>query len=87
MLYPGRGTNYAFYDSSKASNLLDKASQELDATKRAGYYRDVQIQVAEDLPYIPLFYQELSWGAVKGFGGLYVNPCGPHNFSFCYVKQ
>lgn len=85
MHYPGKGTNYAFYDNGEVNELLDKAAIEFDTAVRADLYRQVQIIAAEELPYVPLFYRVLNWGAVKGFGGLIPNPSGPHEFTYCYV--
>lgn len=87
MHYTGKGNNTAFYNNSTVNELLDRASAEFDVPTRKALYRDVQVITAEELPYIPLFYKQLMWATVKGFGGLIENPNGPHEFTYCYVEQ
>ena len=54
---PPNGANRGRYQSSKADELITKAGQSDDLAKQADYYRALQAHLAEDLPVVPLWYE------------------------------
>ena len=59
---PGSAVNKAHYESQEVVDLLDKAVAETDETKRKEYYKEIQENVYEHVPYIPLlFCRRLHW--------------------------
>jgi peptide/nickel transport system substrate-binding protein len=55
-LPPGR--NRVFYKNLQVDANLEKAAIETQFTKRVSLYKNVQKAIAEDLPYIPLWYPD-----------------------------
>jgi peptide/nickel transport system substrate-binding protein len=74
----GGGTNIAFYRNPVADGLLLRASQIGFRPERLRLYHRLQAQLAEDLPYIPL-YVRLQWAVSRpGVRDLRLDPSGRH---------
>ena len=54
---PPVGFNRGFYSNPEVDRLIDEASKTLDEDARGRFYREVQKLVAEDVPYISLWYK------------------------------
>lgn len=85
ILQPGSAVNKAHYDSAKVMELLDKAVAEVDETKRADYYKQIQEDVYEHVPYIPLYFADGFIGVKKGTGGIDIYPTSHHDYSNIFV--
>jgi len=85
LLQPKISSNTALYDSEYVIDLMDKAMQEPDDTKRKEYYKLVQEDLYENIPYIPLYFSRAAIALRKGVGGLDVYPTNHHDFSNVYV--
>lgn len=55
---PPSGANRGRYSNKEVDSLLSRAQIEQDATKQAGYYHAVQEILFEELPYVPLWYED-----------------------------
>ncbi len=67
---PPDGYNRVFYANAKVDALLEQARREVDQEQRKKLYRQVQVQLAKDLPYISLWYTNniaCMRSRVKGF--------------------
>ena len=69
-LRTGQNNNRVGYENAEMNQWLDQAMSEMDLVKRTAVLKKVQLKMAEDLPYFPLWY----WGNTvitkKGIGGL-----------------
>ena len=54
---PPSGANRGRYQSERADELIIKAGQSSDLATQAYYYRALQAHLADDLPVIPLWYE------------------------------
>ncbi|SFR50179.1 peptide/nickel transport system substrate-binding protein [Thiomicrospira sp. ALE5] len=54
---PPNGANRGRYQSARADELIIKAGQSSDLALQAHYYRELQAHLADDLPVIPLWYE------------------------------
>ncbi len=70
LFYPGGANNRAAYNNPKVTELLDKARVEGDVAKREALYKEVQEIVAQDVPFVQLFWLVLGCVTTKGVGGL-----------------
>lgn len=52
----GSESFYTFYSNPKVDQLVETASQEVDPTKRAEAYKEIQAITTEEVAQIPLFY-------------------------------
>ena len=52
--------------SPEVMELLDKAVAETDEAKRKEYYKEIQENVHEHVPYIPLYYADGFIGVKEG---------------------
>jgi peptide/nickel transport system substrate-binding protein len=75
-----RGANRTFYSNPRADALIDQARSELDQTKRKALYAELQQILAEDLPYIDLWYQDNVLVHTKRVRNLTLNPAGNYDF-------
>jgi peptide/nickel transport system substrate-binding protein len=74
----GGATNVAFYRNPVADGLLQRGSQIGFRPERLRLYQRLQAQLAEDLPYIPL-YVRLQWAVSRpGVRNLRLDPTGRH---------
>ena len=85
ILQPGSAVNKAHYDDPEVMELLDKAVAETDEAKRKEYYKEIQENVHEHVPYIPLYYADGFIGVKKGTGGIDIYPTSHHDYSKVFV--
>ncbi|HEY3248320.1 MAG TPA: ABC transporter substrate-binding protein [bacterium] len=53
---PGKSSNYAFYKSDSVHRLLIRAQQVGNQASRAALYKQAQLQIFRDAPWVPLVY-------------------------------
>lgn len=85
ILQPGSAVNKAHYDSQEVMDLLDKAVAETDEATRKEYYKQIQEDVYEHVPYIPLYFADGFIGVKKGTGGIDIYPTSHHDYSYVFV--
>jgi ABC-type transport system substrate-binding protein len=78
--FPPNGANRNYYSNPKVDALIDKARREVDPTARKPLYAEVQSILAEDLPYINLWYIDNVLVHTNRVRNLRLNPSG--NFDF-----
>ena len=75
--FPPHGQNLVFYSNPQADKLVDAARREMDTSKRAQYYKQLQVILAEDQPYTWVNQPSVKWAVNrrvrnvkdgKGFG-------------------
>jgi peptide/nickel transport system substrate-binding protein len=74
------GGNRGFYSNPKIDALIDQAKSELDQNVRKQIYAQVQQILAEDLPYINLWYYDNVVVHTKRVTGITLDPSGNYNF-------
>ena len=55
---PPSGANRGRFSSKVADKLMDQAENADSLTEQAGYYRQLQKYLLEELPYVPLWYED-----------------------------
>jgi peptide/nickel transport system substrate-binding protein len=55
---PPKGANRGHYNNQLIDQLIEKAESAENFDQRADYYRQIQQTLLEDLPYVPLWYEE-----------------------------
>ncbi len=78
--FPPNGANRAFYSNAKVDALIDQARREVDASVRKPLYAEVQRIVADDLPYINLWYLDNVLVHTRRVRNLKLNPAGNYDF-------
>ena len=81
---PGMTANYAKYDNAKVTELFDKANAETDDTKRKELYKEIQVIVHEECPYMPLYYANSGTAYIATLEGAVFNSSG--TFDYTYVR-
>ena len=74
------GANRQFYNNPKIDALIDKAQSEVDQNTRKQDYAQIQQILAEDLPYVYLWYFDNVMIYSKRVHGLELNPSGNYDF-------
>ena len=74
------GANRQYYSNPRVDALIAKASTELDQNARKQDYAEIQQILAEDLPYINLWYFDNVMVYSKRVRGLQMNPSGNYEF-------
>lgn len=78
--FPPNGANRGYYLNTKLDALIDKARGETDPKERKPLYAEVQAILAQDVPYIDLFYLDNVLVHTKRVGKLTLNPAGNYDF-------
>ena len=74
------GANRQYYSNPRVDALIEKARTEVDQNARKQDYADIQKILAEDLPYINLWYFDNVMVYSKRVRGLELNPSGNYDF-------
>jgi peptide/nickel transport system substrate-binding protein len=77
---PPNGSNRGHYANSRVDELIEFARQEVDMEKRKAAYAEVQRIVAEEVPYISLFYVDAVCVSNKRIEGITLYPDGNYGF-------
>jgi peptide/nickel transport system substrate-binding protein len=71
---PPTGFNRGHYSNPEADRLIDLATRATDDASRKKYYSELQKVIAEDAPYISLYYRTNVTVAQSGLKGLRLGP-------------
>ena len=74
------GANRQFYSNPRVDALIDKARAEIDQNARKRDYAELQKILAEDLPYIDLWYFDNALVYSRRVTNLQLNPSGNYDF-------
>jgi len=74
------GGNRTYYANPRVDALIDQARREVDQQVRKQIYIEIQRLVADDLPYINLWYLDNVMVHTKRVQGLTLNPAGNYDF-------
>jgi ABC-type transport system substrate-binding protein len=78
--FPPNGANRGYYRNPRVDALIDQARTELDQHTRKQLYAEIQQILAEELPYIDLWYQDNVLVHSKRVRNLTLNPSGNYDF-------
>jgi peptide/nickel transport system substrate-binding protein len=78
--FPPNGANRNYYSNPKIDALIDEARREVDPKVRRPLYAQVQAILANDLPYINLWYLDNVLVHTKRVRNLRLNPEGSYDF-------
>ncbi len=78
--FPPNGANRGYYSNPKLDALIDKARREIDPRVRKPLYAEVQRILADDLPYIDLWYFDNVLVHTRRVRNLKLNPAGNYDF-------
>lgn len=79
------GANRQYYSNARVDALIGQARAELDQSARKRDYAEVQKILAEDLPYVDLWYLNNVMVASQRVSNLHLNPSG--NFDFLKTAE
>jgi len=74
------GANRTFYSNPRVDVLIDQARSEMDESTRKQLYAEIQEILAQDLPYIDLWYWDNALVHSKRVRNLTLNPAGNYDF-------
>ncbi len=83
--FPPNGANRDYYSNPRVDELIDKARREIDPKVRKALYGEVQTVLANDLPYINLWYLDNVLVHTQRVRNLKLNPAG--NFDFLRTAE
>jgi peptide/nickel transport system substrate-binding protein len=78
--FPPKGFNRGFYQSARVDALIDQARKEGDLTTRKELYAEIQQILAEELPYINLWYNDNVLICNRRVRSVVLSPSGDYNF-------
>ncbi|MFZ0808254.1 MAG: ABC transporter substrate-binding protein, partial [Candidatus Sulfotelmatobacter sp.] len=78
--FPPNGANRGFYSNPKVDALINRARQEVDPNARKPLYAEVQRILAEDVPYINLWYLDNVLVHTRRVRNIELNPAGNYDF-------
>lgn len=77
---PPKGRNRSFYSNPRVDALIDRARRERDQAVRKRLYAELQEVLAQDMPYVNLWYFDNVLVHSKRVRGITLNPSGNYNF-------
>ena len=77
---PPNGANRGFYANPEVDRLIDLGRRETDLEKRKEAYQEIQRIVAQELPYVSLFYLNNVAVFNKRIEGMSLYPAGEYEF-------
>jgi peptide/nickel transport system substrate-binding protein len=78
--FPPNGANRSYYSNAKLDSLIDRARQEIDPNLRKPLYAEIQRILANDLPYINLWYLDNVMVHTQRVRNIKLNPAGNYDF-------
>jgi peptide/nickel transport system substrate-binding protein len=78
--FPPNGANRGYYSNPKVDALIDQARREVDQAQRKSTYAELQLILADELPYIDLWYLDNVLVHNKRVRNLQLNPAGNYDF-------
>ena len=78
--FPPNGANRGFYSNSTVDALIDEGRREVDPKVRKPIYAELQRILAEELPYIDLWYLDNVLVHSSRVRNLQLNPAGNYDF-------
>jgi peptide/nickel transport system substrate-binding protein len=78
--FPPDGANRGHYRNRRIDALVDQIRTEMDREKRKALCSEVQKILAEDLPYLPLWFTDVVSVHRRTFGELALSPTGDFDF-------
>ena len=78
--FPPHGANRSYYSNPRIDALIDQARSELDQNTRKHLYAEIQQILADELPYVTLWYLDNMLVHSKRVQGLTLNPSGNYDF-------
>jgi peptide/nickel transport system substrate-binding protein len=78
--FPPNGANRNYYSNPKVDALIDRARREIDPDVRKPLYAEIQQILAQDLPYVNLWYLDNVVVHTKRVSNLKLNPAGNYDF-------
>jgi len=83
----GLASNDALYSNERVDELFAEAGKITDVAQREAMYKEVQEILAEEVPYIPLYYNVIYWGTNKNFDGVMTQSGGIFYYAYSYVTE
>jgi peptide/nickel transport system substrate-binding protein len=78
--FPPNGSNRGHYSNPKVDALIDQARREVDQNSRKAAYAELQLILADELPYIDLWYLDNVLVHNKRVRNLQLNSAGNYDF-------
>ena len=78
--FPPNGANRGFYSNPRVDELINRARQEVDLKARKPLYAEVQQILAEEVPYINLWYLDNVLVHTRRVRNIELNPAGNYDF-------
>jgi ABC-type transport system substrate-binding protein len=78
--FPPNGANRSYYSNPRVDALIDQARSELDQKTRKQLYAEIQLLLAQELPYINLWYYDNVLVHTKRVQHLPLNASGNYDF-------
>jgi peptide/nickel transport system substrate-binding protein len=78
--FPPRRANRSYYSNPRVDALIDQARREVDQAKRKALYEEIQRILAEDLPYVNLWYLDNVLVHTARVRNLQLSPRGDYEF-------
>ncbi len=78
--FPPNGANRGYYSNPRVDALIDQARREVDPALRKPIYAEIQRILADELPYINLWYLDNVLVHNRRVTNLKLNPAGNYDF-------
>lgn len=74
----GAPGNRSFYNNPEVDKMIEAGRSNPDYAAREKIYKDIAVVLADEVPSLPIFFQNMSVGINKNIEGFTINPIGYH---------
>ena len=82
----GAAGNRTFWSTPETDRLLDEGRETTDPARRLEIYREIQLIIRDEAPWVFLNQGETLMAASPDIGGFAISPWGHHNFATVYFR-
>ncbi|QBQ55360.1 ABC transporter substrate-binding protein [Nitrosococcus wardiae] len=76
---PPQGANRGHFEDPQSDFLIEQAGKAGNLSQQANFYRQLQARLLQQLPYVPLWYEDNVFAARQGISGYQLAPDGNYD--------
>ena len=84
--HPASQSNHSYFNDPACTALIDKSRATYNDEERKALYHQLFDLLEDQMPMLPVYYEEICIGASKNVSGLQLSKIGAHKYSGVEVK-
>jgi peptide/nickel transport system substrate-binding protein len=85
--HPDSKSNHCYFNNEQCTKLIEQSRAAYDDNVRRGLYQQIFTILQDEMPCIPLYYEEICVGSSKKVEGLELSKIGAHKYNHVVVSE